>query len=103
LPGCSCRGAIVLAGLIRWLEKPPNPLAMRTHDPKTKVVPASIAGKPKLKDVIESFDDLWREAPRWAPAVDVLSSGSPRGILRRVVMSRDSPRLERDGARNTRI
>ena len=55
LPGCSCRGAFVLAGLIRWLEKPPDPLAMQTHDPKTKVVPASIAGKLKLKDAIEFF------------------------------------------------
>jgi len=36
-------------------------------------------------------------------AVGVLPSDSPRGILRRVVMSRDSSRLERDGARNTRI
>ena len=45
----------------------------------------------------------WVRAPRWAPAVGVLPSGSLRGILRRVVMSRDSPRPERDGARNTRI
>jgi hypothetical protein len=36
-------------------------------------------------------------------AVGVLLSGSPRGIPRRVVMSRDSMRSERDGARNTRI
>ena len=36
-------------------------------------------------------------------SVGVLLSGSPRGIPRRVVMSRDSPRSERDGARNTRI
>jgi len=36
-------------------------------------------------------------------SIGVLPSGSPRGILRRVVMSRDSPRSERDGARNTRI
>ena len=35
--------------------------------------------------------------------VGVLPSGSPRGILRRVVMNRDSPRSERDGARNIRI
>ena len=40
-------------GLIGWLGKPPDPLAMQTYDPKTKVVPASIAGKPKLKDAIE--------------------------------------------------
>ena len=35
--------------------------------------------------------------------VGVLPSGSPRGIPRRVVMSRDSPRSKRDGERNTRI
>ena len=35
--------------------------------------------------------------------VGVLLSGSPRGIPWRVVMSRDSPRSERDGARNTKI
>ena len=32
--------------------------------------------------------------------VGVLPSGSPRGISRRVVMSRDSPRSKLDGARN---
>jgi len=37
------------------------------------------------------------------PCVGVLPSGSPRGIPRRVAMSRDSPRSKRDGARNTRI
>jgi len=35
--------------------------------------------------------------------VGVSPSGSPRGILRRVVVGRDSPGSERDGARNTRI
>jgi len=35
--------------------------------------------------------------------VGVLLSGSPRGIPIRVVMRRDSPRSECDGARNTRI
>ena len=54
-PSCSCRGVVALVGLIRWLEKPPDPLAMQNHDPKMKVVPASIAGKPKLKDAIEFF------------------------------------------------
>ena len=47
--------------------------------------------------------DIWRSAPRWVPAAGVLPSGSPRGIPRRVVMSRDSPGSECDGARNTRI
>ena len=36
-------------------------------------------------------------------SVGVLPSDSLRGIPRRVVMSRDSPRSERDGARNTKI
>ena len=54
-PNCSRRGVSVLAGSIRWLEKPPEPLAMRTHEPNTKVVPASIAGKLNSKDAIEFF------------------------------------------------
>jgi hypothetical protein len=52
---CSCRGVLVLVGLIRWLEKPPDPSAMQTHEPKMKVVLASIAGKLKPKDAIEFF------------------------------------------------
>ena len=54
-PCCSNRGVLALVGLIRWLEKPPDPSAMQTHEPKTKVVPASIAGKLKSKDAIEFF------------------------------------------------
>ena len=52
---CSCRGVSVLAVLTRWLEKPPNTLAMQTHEPNTKVVPASIAGKLDSNDAIEFF------------------------------------------------
>ena len=54
-PSCSRRGVSVLAGLIRWLEKPPDPLAMQTHEPNTKVIPASIAGELNSKDAIEFF------------------------------------------------
>ena len=54
-PSCFCRSVFVLAGSIRWLEKPPNPLAMQAHEPKTKVVSASIAGNLKSKDAIEFF------------------------------------------------
>ena len=54
-PSCSRRSVSVLAGLIRCLEKPPNLLAMQTHEPNTKVVPASIAGKMNSKDAIEFF------------------------------------------------
>ena len=31
--------AFSVGGLIRWLSKPPEPLAMQTHEPKTKVAP----------------------------------------------------------------
>ena len=55
LPNCSCWGALVFVGLIRWLEKPPDPLATQTNDPKMKEVPASIARKLKAKDAIEFF------------------------------------------------
>ena len=55
LPSCSHRGVSVLMGSIRWLEKPPDPLAMQTHEPKTKVVSASIAGKLNSKEAIEFF------------------------------------------------
>ena len=45
----------MLAGLIRWLEKPPDPLVMQTHEPNTKVVLASITGKLNSKETIEFF------------------------------------------------
>ena len=54
-PSCSYRGVFMLVGLIRWLEKLPDPSAMQTHEPKTKVVPASIAEKLKSKDAIKFF------------------------------------------------
>ena len=54
-PSCSHRGISVFTGLIRWLKKPPDPLAVQTHEPNTKVVPASIAGKLNSKDVTEFF------------------------------------------------
>ena len=54
-PCCSHRGVSVLAGSIRWLEQPPELLAMQNHEPKTKVVPASIAGKFNSKVAIEFF------------------------------------------------
>ena len=41
--------------VVRWLSKLPNPLAVQIHEPKTKVVPALIAGRSKLKDAIEFF------------------------------------------------
>ena len=54
-PSCSCQSVFMLVVLIKWLEKPPDPSAMQTHELKTKVVPALNAGKPKSKDAIEFF------------------------------------------------
>ena len=54
-PSCSRRGVFVLVESIRRLKKTPDPLAMQTHDPNTKVVPASIAGKLDSNDAIEFF------------------------------------------------
>ena len=39
----------------RWLEKPPDPLVVQTHEPKTKVVPVLIARRSNSKDAIEFF------------------------------------------------
>ena len=49
-----------------------------------------------------SIDDAIALRPVPSGGVDVLSSGSPRGILRIVIMSKDSLRSERDGAKNTK-
>ena len=54
-PSCSRRGVSVLAGLTKWLEKPPDLLAMQTHEPNTQVVPVSIAAKLNSKETIEFF------------------------------------------------
>ena len=58
-------------------------------------VPGVIAGPER--------GDHGGEAGVHVAVVGVLPSGSLRGIPRRVVMSRDSPESERDGAKNTRI
>ena len=55
LLSCSSRIISVFVGLIRWLEKPLDPLAVQTHEPKTKVILAQIAKKSKSKDAIEFF------------------------------------------------
>jgi hypothetical protein len=41
--------------LIKWLTKPPDPSVTQAHELKTKVVPALIAKKLKLKDAIKFF------------------------------------------------
>ena len=60
--------------------------------------PRTTAGQ---EDLI--FDNYLFSKGQFDTPVSVLPSGSPRGIPRRVVMSRDSPGSEHNGARNTRI
>ena len=56
------------------------------------------------KAVVLNFHTKGELQRMTSEAVSVfLPSDSPRGIPRRVVVSRDLPRSERDGARNTRI
>ena len=87
---------------LEQLSKPPDPLAMKIQERCGRRC-LFRALSCRREEPSSSSDDRWREAPRWAPAVSVLPSGSSRGIPRRVVMSRDSLGSELDGARNTRI
>ena len=69
-------------------------ISLQRGTAKTFGTLASLLVFPKYRGI----EDL-----RYTPVVGVLPLGSPEGIPRRVVMSRDSPRSECDGARNTRI
>ena len=58
--------------LVRWLSKPPDPLAMQTHEPKMKVAPRGGVMVLKAKVAIELADELaesptWRANCRWLP------------------------------------
>ena len=44
--------------LVRWLSKPPNQLAMQTHEPKVKVAPRGGVMVLKAKVAIELADEL---------------------------------------------
>ena len=78
-PSRSCRSVFVLAEPIKWLEKPPDPSAMQTHEPKTKVFPASIAGKPKSKETIEFFCRLLARCPTVGASCRCFTGGFSEG------------------------
>ena len=44
--------------LARWLSKPPEPLAMQTHEPKMKVAPRGGVMVLRAKVAIELADEL---------------------------------------------
>ena len=50
--------AFSVGGSVRWLSKPPEPLAMQTHEQKTKVAPRGGAMVLKAKVAIELADEL---------------------------------------------
>ena len=50
--------------LVRWLSKPPEPLATQTHEPKMKVAPRGGVMVLEAKMAIELADEL-TESPTW--------------------------------------
>ena len=64
-PSCSRRSIFMPVVSIRWLEKPPDPLAVHTPKPKIKVVPALIAGTLNSKDAIEFLGCSLARPPTW--------------------------------------
>ena len=66
--------------LVKWLSKPPEPLAMQTHEPKMKVAPLEGVMVLKAKVVIELADEL-AESPTWRASCRCL----PPSLLRDTV------------------
>ena len=69
--------------LVRWLSKPPEPLAMQTHEPKMKVAPRGGVMVLRAKLAIELADEL-AESPTWRASCRCL----PPSLLRDTLSSR---------------
>ena len=69
--------------LVKWLSKPPEPLAMQTHEPKMKVAPLEGVMVLKAKVAIELADEL-TESPTWRASCRYL----PPSLLRDTLSSR---------------
>ena len=54
---------LVELGVIRWLEKPPDPSSVHAQEPKTRVVPSGTL-LASLDPAIEFADELG-ESPTW--------------------------------------
>ena len=79
--------------LVEWLLKPPEPLAMQTHEPKMKVVPSLSTVGSKLKEptevypkVVDCRQGLAKIRMRWCKEYKYLDRFRPpeRNILRLV-------------------
>ena len=66
-------------GVMRWLEKPPDPSAVRAHEPKMKVVPSGTM-LASLDPAIEFADEL-AESPTWHASCRCLSPSLLRDTL----------------------
>ena len=63
--------------LVRWLSKPPDPLATQTHKLKMMVVPRGGVMVLKAKVAIELADDL-AKSPTWRASSRCLPPSLPR-------------------------
>ena len=88
--------------LVKWLLKPPEPLAMQTHEPKMKVAPLGGVMVQKAKVAIELADEL-AESPTWCASCRCLPPSLLRDTLSSRIIGRDRLVLKLDGALNTRI
>ena len=68
-------------GVTRWLEKPPDPLAVQTQEPKTRVVPSGTL-LASLHPAIEFADEL-AEFRTWCVSCRCL----PPSLLRDTLIS----------------
>ena len=59
--------------LVKWLSKPPEPLATQTHEPKMKVAPLGGVMVLKAKVAIELADEL-TESPYLARQLSVFTT-----------------------------
>ena len=65
-------------GLIKWLSKPPELLAMQTHESKTKVAPRGNAMVLKAKVAIEFTEEL-TDSRTWRASCRCLAKKPARG------------------------
>ena len=76
-------GLFSVGELVKWLSKPPEPLATQTHEPKMKVAPLGSVMVLKVKVAIELADEL-AESPTWHASYQCL----PPSLLRDTLSSR---------------
>ena len=74
-------------GVIRWLEKPPDPSAVHAQEPKTRIVPSGTL-LASLDPAIEFANEL-AESPTWCASCRCLPPSLLRDTLSSRVVGRD--------------